>query len=100
MFAPEASITRQEMAVMIARALEKAGFYTQISTAGIEKRLEPYSDKENLAFWARAGMAVSIRSEIIKGRTLDTLAPLANATRAEAIVILRRYLKAAGVVPN
>lgn len=99
-FAPEARITRQEMAVMITRALNKSDINTVISTAGIEKRLEPYSDKENIASWARVGMAVSIRSEIIKGRTLDTLAPLASATRAEAIVILRRYLKAAGVVPN
>ncbi|MGI6227700.1 MAG: S-layer homology domain-containing protein [Peptococcales bacterium] len=89
-FEPERTITRQEMMAMVSRALRHKGIDISIDETVINDRLAMYSDAELLASWAKEVAVIAINNGIISGRTQTTLAPLENATRAEAAVIMKR----------
>ncbi|MEW6622971.1 MAG: S-layer homology domain-containing protein [Bacillota bacterium] len=93
-FEPEREITRQEMAVMVARALELAGsdFAFKLDV----DLLARYEDAASTAEWARDGLALCLDLGIIRGRSKSHLWPLAATTRAESVVILKRILERAG----
>ena len=90
-FAPDATITRQELAVMIARALKQAGQTVDTDAT----TMNGFHDAEKVAAWAKEGMAIAVNGGYIAGGTLDgsgwlILYPEGNTTRAEAVVILHR----------
>ena len=86
LFAPNALITREQMAVMAAQALgEKVP-----SSEGNE--LNAFHDKSSLSDWAAAGMSAAIETGIVRGMTADTLAPQADATRAQAAQMMYQLL--------
>jgi hypothetical protein len=84
-FDPEGSITRQEMAAIIAKALEKKGYLP--AEAG---QLDAFSDRGEIAGWAQAASAIAIREGIISGMGDGRFAPEEMATRAQAAVMLHR----------
>jgi len=89
-FAPNDLITRQEMAVMIARAMramEKAEIVLPLQA---KEMLNIYEDNNQVANWAEQDIALVVKNKIIQGKDGKLLAPKANATRAEAVVILKR----------
>ncbi len=94
-FEPERAITRQEMAVLVARALEIAGAGSSVARA--DELFSGYTDAAATAAWARSGMALCLELGIIRGRAKRRLAPLENATRAESAVILKRMMIKLGV---
>jgi len=83
-FSPEREITRQEMAVMAARALKHTGVGTDLNAGKIETILENFKDSSDIAEWAREGAALCRKKGIILGRTTRQFAPLAETTRARA----------------
>lgn len=83
-FAPNAGITREQMAVMISRALAYKGHNLQ---AG-EEKLSIFSDKGSISPWARSGVASAVANGIVKGCGDGSFAPSASATRAEASVMI------------
>jgi hypothetical protein len=86
LFAPNTLITRQEMAVMVAKALgTKAP-----ATSGTE--LNAFSDSSTVSSWAVTGVEETIKAGIVSGMTADTLAPMANATRAQAAAMIYHLL--------
>jgi len=89
-FAPNDLITRQEMAVMIARtmrAMEKAEVLLPLQA---KEMLNIYEDNNQVANWAEQDIALVVKNKIIQGKGGKLLAPNDNATRAEAVVILKR----------
>ncbi|NDL67967.1 S-layer homology domain-containing protein [Anaerotalea alkaliphila] len=84
-FDPLALITREEAAVVVANALEYAGFAQAKTTELLDRK---FQDTESIAAWAREAVATAVREGIINGRTQDTFVPKANATRAEAAKML------------
>jgi hypothetical protein len=84
-FDPNGKITRQEVAVMITRVLNKEGY-----KEAQESELDVFSDASEIAPWAKAGVAMAVREEIVNGMGDGTFAPQANASRAQAAVILYR----------
>jgi hypothetical protein len=78
------------MAVMIKRAFDYTGRQSNLSADQISTRLAPFADREQIAAWAREAAAAAIEARIINGRTPTEFAPRANATRAEAAVMLLR----------
>ncbi len=84
-FDPAGNITRQEMAAIIAKALEKKGYLP--AQAG---QLDPFSDRGEIAEWAQTSAAMAIREGIISGMGDGRFAPAENATRAQAAVMLHR----------
>lgn len=82
-FAPEASITREQLATILYRF------------AGAEKveenALEAFADATKVSDWAADAMNWAVANELIKGITDTTLEPQGNATRAQVATILMRY---------
>ncbi|MBM7565959.1 S-layer homology domain-containing protein [Paenibacillus sacheonensis] len=88
-FKPNASINREEMAVMISRALAFTG--KQPNTNGTLP-LDVFKDKSAIEAWAAAFVAQAVEAKIIEGNTNGNFAPDNKATRAEAAVMLKRLL--------
>ncbi len=85
-FSPDEPITRQEMAVMINRALSSQ----QKAPAADASKLNQFKDKASIASWATEGCAVTVQAGIMGGKADSTFAPKATTTRAEAASILAR----------
>ena len=81
---PNDNITREQMAVMIVRAMEYKG--KAIPSASDLA----FADKSAVAGWATTGVSQCAQLGLVGGFPDGTFAPQANATRAQAIVILHR----------
>ncbi len=96
-FGPDQQISRQEMAVMIVRAMRAAGQPATVLAQQVPAVLSPYGDAASAAPWARQDLAIAIEQSIVKGVTATSLAPQTFTTRAQAAVMVKRllgYLKA------
>ncbi len=91
-FAPNANITREEMAAMIVRAMAAAGQPSTITAQQIAKVLSPFTDQGKVESWATTDMAIAVEQGIVNGMTPSTLVPGAPATRAQAAVMIKRLL--------
>lgn len=92
-FKPEAKITRQEMATMVVRALALAKTSPEMTAAEAEQLLSTFVDTPSIGAWAKESVAKAMKAGIVQGRTETTFQPLGDATRAEAVVMLKRLLK-------
>src|SRR6056297_1379553 len=84
-FAPKDYITRQEISVMIFRALK-------VAIPEINKTVTgdfPFSDTKDIASWALNPVKFAYQNNIMKGSNGKIL-PLDNTTREQAIVLLKR----------
>lgn len=87
-FAPQATISREEMAVMVIRALEvKQG-----------KKLEPttsdliFADASNISGWAVSYVNAAAESGLVQGRANNRFAPEGLMTRAESAQVIYKLL--------
>ncbi|MCD5407092.1 MAG: S-layer homology domain-containing protein, partial [Desulfotomaculum sp.] len=85
--------TRQEMAAMISRALAYKGVKTTVTADEASTALQQFHDRNQVAAWAKEAVVIGVKNELIIGRSANEYAPLANATRAESVVILKRLLE-------
>ncbi len=90
-FAPNALITRQDMAVMVVRAANVCGVSIPEVNAAIE-----FADSAIISDYAKASVSALQKAGIINGVSDTEFAPLDNATRAQAAQILYNILKIAG----
>ena len=88
-FYPNEPIKREDMAVILARALKIPGNPLPEHDISI---LDKYSDRSNISDYALVSMALLNGEKIINGKSSTTLAPKDYATRAEAAVILYNIL--------
>ncbi|WP_438348759.1 S-layer homology domain-containing protein [Paenibacillus sp. FA6] len=91
-FNPNATITREQMAVMVSRAINITGIKVD-NVAASSTVLAKFSDKASISSWAQEAVAQSVEANIISGMTDKTFVPTANATRAQAVVMLKRLLQ-------
>ncbi|CAG7651327.1 hypothetical protein PAESOLCIP111_06294 [Paenibacillus solanacearum] len=91
-FAPDSMITREQMAVMIANALSIAGKPGMDDNQAV-KYLVNFDDRSDISIWARSAVAQSVAAGILQGLTEGMMAPAENATRAQATVMLKRFLQ-------
>ncbi|WP_159881033.1 glycerophosphodiester phosphodiesterase family protein [Paenibacillus puerhi] len=96
-FRPGQSITREEQAAMILRALSYAGAPVSLPASGQAAALDAYADADKLG-WARAEVAAAIDAGLMNGMTPSTLEPQGEATRAQAAVMIKRFLSKAGFI--
>ena len=82
-FSPQNLITRQEMATMMVRALDKAGVSTSVNLNNVKK----FTDHDKIDNWALNGVYFMSNVGIIKGKGNNTFDVLGNATREEALAI-------------
>lgn len=82
-FEPKSLITRQEMATMMVRTLEKADIATGINL----NRVKKFEDHAKIESWALNGVYFMSDIGIIKGKGNNVFDVLGSATREEALAI-------------
>ncbi|WP_138495823.1 Ig-like domain-containing protein [Paenibacillus pinistramenti] len=88
-FKPGSYITREQMALMMVRALNSAG--REITVNGTAAQLlSKFKDYKSIADQSTVAQAVA--AGIIQGTSAGTFNPKGTATRAEAAVMLKRVL--------
>ncbi|WP_135556727.1 S-layer homology domain-containing protein [Paenibacillus cymbidii] len=93
-FRPDAPITRQELAVMVAGALAYAG----AEGKGAKASTPAFADDASIASWAKPAVTAIAAAGIADGRDNGRFEPAANASRAEAAVMLKRLLQKAAFI--
>lgn len=88
-FAPEENITRQDMTVIIAKAISTVK-EKKVNTQSLDKYVGKFKDSSEIESYAKDAVGTAVKYELIKGVGADSFAPVANATRAEAAVIVYR----------
>jgi hypothetical protein len=91
-FSPDLPLTREQMAVLLARAATYQGKNNPLSSAAAQSALSPFGDAGALDGWAYAATAYAVSAGLVRGEQATTLDPLGTATRAEAAAVLVRYL--------
>lgn len=82
-FGPNDLITREQMAVMIARAVKLPLITEDLA----------FSDNENISSWAKSAMTAVYKNKIMKGYPDNTIKPQGKATRAEAVTVIINALE-------
>lgn len=90
-FSPNATITRQEAAVMVTRAAELCGMDTGMDAGAVRDVLAQFSDYVTVAPWARPGAAFCCRWGILDDSVLE-LQPQEAVKRCEVARMLFRLL--------
>ena len=95
-FQPDSSITREELAVMVVRALQWKGAGADLTPEQTDQALSGYTDAGQLDGWAREAVAVCINRGLISGRSAASLSGQSDTSRAEAVVVLEKLLQSLG----
>ncbi|KRF39112.1 S-layer homology domain-containing protein [Paenibacillus sp. Soil787] len=96
-FKANAQITREELASMVVRALTFAGVKSDLSATQQAALLAKFTDASQIV-WAKGEIAAAINAGVINGLTDTTIGSSKQATRAEAAVMLKRFLTKAGFI--
>lgn len=86
-FAPDAIITRQDMAVMLARYAAAMGLKAPVMNAGAA-----FADAGSIAPYAKDAAAAMQKAGIIGGKPGGVFDPHAGASRAEVSAMLHRFM--------
>lgn len=87
-FGPDADITREQLAVMLWRFAQQLGI-----DVTMEGSLDGFSDGESASDFATQALRWAVAAGILNGDETGALNPGGNATRAEAAVMLQRFLE-------
>ncbi|MDF2657836.1 MAG: filamentous hemagglutinin outer membrane protein [Paenibacillus sp.] len=82
-FAPDQPLTREEMAVMAANALHLENLQVVLS----------FGDGDQISWWAKDAIEAAAERGILSGYPDRTVKPHAQATRAEAVMVIGRIIK-------
>ena len=85
-FAPEATITREQIVTMFHRYAEKVAGADMTPNSD----LAAFTDADKLASWSRAQMQWAVAAGLINGTSATTLTPQGTATRAQTAALVQR----------
>ncbi len=88
-FNPESNITRQDMMILAKKALESAANTTITGDTSV---LDQFNDKNEISAYAVDSLAAMVSEGIVNGMG-DNIAPKANTTRAQAVVIISNIME-------
>ncbi len=91
-FAPNANITREEMALMLYRYVQNVSG----ATLPDKNATAVFTDDQNIASYAKEAVTAMQRGGILGGKESNRFAPKDNATRAEAAKMISLLLAAIG----
>ncbi|MBR7032852.1 MAG: S-layer homology domain-containing protein, partial [Clostridia bacterium] len=85
-FAPNAFITREQLATMLFR-------FSSSAPVSVPERadLSPFADDEKTSAWAKESLEWAVEAGLINGTDGNRLAPSGNATREQFAAIIERY---------
>ncbi|MPM20162.1 hypothetical protein SDC9_66591 [bioreactor metagenome] len=93
-FSPAAFITRQEAAVMLARAAKLTGLVTEVDDAAATRLLAAFDDNRQVALWAKESLAFCYGAGIFDDGEME-IRPKAAIMRMEVAQALFRLLSCA-----
>lgn len=96
-FSPEGTITKQEAAVMVARAAKLCGMDTEINAAQIRDVLSQFGDYVTVDSWAQASMAFCYDKDVLSQEELQ-ISPKMAIKRCEIAEMLFRMLTSAELI--
>ncbi|UJF34338.1 carbohydrate-binding domain-containing protein [Paenibacillus hexagrammi] len=88
-FAPNETITREEMAVMLVRAYQIA---KGVATSDGTKPEQPFADGSSISDWAQSSVKEAHALGLLNGRDEGQFVPQGTATRAECAEVLARLI--------
>jgi len=89
-FKPDDPVTREEMAVILVKALDEQGQAGSSMNSGTA-----FTDNASISAWAKGFVAVAVQDGLIKGYPGDnTFRPKSAATRAEACAMIMNFMNA------
>ncbi|MNJ62886.1 Endoglucanase precursor [compost metagenome] len=88
-FKPNSNITREQMALMMVRAMDYAGHNTGLSSTSTQY-LSKFKDMSKIQ--NKETVAKAVNQGIIQGISTNVFQPQGNATRAQAVVMIKRVL--------
>jgi beta-glucanase (GH16 family) len=91
-FRPNSPITREDIALM----LDNSAKITAKNTnwiAALPDKFDAYSDKDEISAYAADAMRLTVRTGILNGYSQTELGGKRTASRAEAAVLLKRFLQ-------
>ena len=91
LFQPNASVSREQIAVFLYRYAQSHGKDTALSGT-----VREFPDQSRISDWAEEAIDWAVDQGILGGRDTGMLDPLMSATRAEVSAMVRRYLAWAG----
>lgn len=94
LFTPSKYVTRQEIAVMLIKELRVLGQNTDA------KYDQKFSDDTDIASWSYDAVAFASESGILSGVGDNRVAPLQNATREQAMVLINKIAVKYGWIDN
>ncbi|WP_190276179.1 InlB B-repeat-containing protein [Paenibacillus sp. JDR-2] len=99
-FHPNDSITREQAMTIIAKAMTLTGIQTEtdLQESNANALINVFSDKSKISAWASSGIAACLQAGIVSGQSASILAPAANITRAEAVVMIQRLLSKSDLI--
>jgi hypothetical protein len=86
-FKPEDYITRQDMMVLVERALEVANKSIVKTKSSLATK---FSDSSDISLYAQDSISILVANDLIKGNSKNQMLPRKFATRAEAAQLLFR----------
>ena len=89
-FSPESAISREQLASVLYLYAQFKGYDVSV---GEETNILSYDDAFDISEYAIPAMQYVIGAGIINGKTISTVNPEDNATRAEIAVILHRFIE-------
>ena len=89
-FAPESTLTRQQMATFIYRALQYVKNNSDYTYTSYTSKLDSYSDNALIQDWAREPMAFMNALDLIKGISDTEISPDSNCTIEQALIVAER----------
>ncbi|WP_087258550.1 S8 family serine peptidase [Flavonifractor sp. An92] len=92
LFAPNADITREQVAVILYRYAQYKGYDV---TGGAD--LSAYVDADSISTWALSAMQWANQKSFVTGTSATTLAPQGAASRAQAASMLMRFYESVAV---
>lgn len=92
-FKPDRTITRAEMAVMVANAL-KASSEAKAGMSGNTSVKPSFNDASQTPSWAQEALDAAVQAKIVSGYTDHTVRAGSETTRAEAVTMIYKLLLA------
>ncbi|PKM48072.1 MAG: hypothetical protein CVV03_00445 [Firmicutes bacterium HGW-Firmicutes-8] len=90
-FNPDLAVTRQEMTVMLVRAAGLEKDVRQLGETEVNTVLN-FQDRDKVAVWAKPYAAMAAKKGFVKGIKPGLFGPLEPATRAQAVVMVKKLL--------
>ncbi|OAB26530.1 glycoside hydrolase [Paenibacillus macquariensis subsp. defensor] len=92
-FGPNDKVTRQDMAMILANAMEYAGKKHNVNL-GV---LSPFKDQSTISSYAKDSLALMVDYKIMQGVSPTQLDPKSNVTKAQVTVTVMRMLRTLGL---